>query len=147
MRKLEVCRNSGASVTPLQGMVKATQQCLPACSRPSSKLYCSWKTLILHKCQGWPPGLKSIMWRRQRQIGFVAWLFCFFQGSGFDPYSFFLLATDNFSLLLRWCWGESITQFCQQILGVRGRLLIVRCSLFLCSTVWNCRHCQDFFSN
>lgn len=47
---------------------------------------------------------------------------------------------------LWWSWGESITQFCQQILGLHGRLFIIRCSLSLCSTVWNCKHCQDTFS-
>lgn len=95
--------------------------------------------------------LRHLWHRRCEELRhlFSVWLCCFFsfpQTTNYDrSYSFFLLAFDNSALLFRWCGGDSITQFGQQILHVHGRLLKIRCSLSLCSAVWNRKHCQGTF--
>lgn len=64
------------------------------------------------------------------EVGWLCWVlfsFFFFSPMNYDPpYSFFLFAFGNLALLCRWCWGESTTRLCQQILGVHGVLFICK---------------------
>lgn len=66
------------------------------------------------------------------EVGWLCWIlfsffFFFLSPMNYDPpYSFFLFAFGNLALLCRWCWGESTTRLCQQILGVHGVLFICK---------------------